>query len=246
MSAQELADLESLYADGVLDEDEYKTKLAELTPKKERTRADELADLEALKNDGILDDDEYRAKLKELQDDDEPPAKKAKTEEEDYEALTVTKLKAKSKERGLAATGEKGILIWRLKLKDRYADLKCSDGTDPFSFRGAALKKAAARHGVNCMGSPEEMLEGIVKKLAADAPQKPALEDDGSQDARRAATRVLELAAEDAWEEILSLGAPGKTLVLCGNQIYGAFVNRRVDLHANDATPARWRGDVGS
>ena len=29
---------------------------------------------------------------------------------------------------------------------------------------------------------------------------------------------MLELAAEDAWEEILSLGAPGKTLVLCGNQ----------------------------
>ena len=110
MSAQELADLESLYADGVLDEDEYKTKLAELTPKKERTRADELADLEALRNDGILDDDEYKAKLAELQDD-EPPAKKAKTEEEDYEQLTGTKLKAKSKERGLAATGEKGILI---------------------------------------------------------------------------------------------------------------------------------------
>ena len=171
MSAQELADLESLYADGVLDEDEYKTKLAELQPAKERTRADELADLEALKNDGILDDDEYRAKLAELQDD-EPPAKKAKTEEEDYEALTVTKLKAKSKERGLAATGEKGILIWRLKLKDRHADVRCADGADPFSFRGAALKKAAARHGVNCMGSPEEMLEGIVKKLAADAPAK--------------------------------------------------------------------------
>ena len=211
MSAQELADLESLYADGVLDEDEYKTKLAELTPKKERTRADELADLEALKNDGILDDDEYKAKLAELQDD-EPATKKAKTEEEDYEQLTVTKLKAKSKERGLAATGEKGILIWRLKLKDRHASVRCSDGADPFSFRGAALKKAAARHGVNCMGSPEEMLEGIVKKLAADAPQKPALEDDGSQDAIKAATRVLELAAEDAWEEILSLGAPGKTL----------------------------------
>jgi hypothetical protein len=34
---------------------------------------------------------------------------------------------------------------------------------------------------------------------------------------------------------------------LCGNQIYGAFIlNRRVDLHAIDATPARWRGDVGS
>ena len=34
---------------------------------------------------------------------------------------------------------------------------------------------------------------------------------------------------------------------LCGNQIYGAFVlNRRVDLHAIDATPARWRGGAGS
>ncbi len=37
MSAQEFADLESLYADGVLDEDEYKTKLAELKPAKART-----------------------------------------------------------------------------------------------------------------------------------------------------------------------------------------------------------------
>ena len=32
---------------------------------------------------------------------------------------------------------------------------------------------------------------------------------------------------------------------LCGNQIYCAFVlNRRVVLHAIDATPPRWRGDV--
>ena len=36
-------------------------------------------------------------------------------------------------------------------------------------------------------------------------------------------------------------------MYLCGNQIYGAFVlNRRVNLHAIDATAARWRGDVGS
>ena len=34
---------------------------------------------------------------------------------------------------------------------------------------------------------------------------------------------------------------------LCGTQIYGAFVlNRRVDLYAIDATPARWRGDADS
>ena len=31
------------------------------------------------------------------------------------------------------------------------------------------------------------------------------------------------------------------------SKFYGAFVlNRRVDLHAIDATPARWRGDGGS
>ena len=31
------------------------------------------------------------------------------------------------------------------------------------------------------------------------------------------------------------------------SKCYGAFVlNRRVDLHAVDATPARWRGDAGS
>ena len=31
------------------------------------------------------------------------------------------------------------------------------------------------------------------------------------------------------------------------SEFYGAFVlNRRVDLHAIDATPARWRGDAGS
>ena len=34
---------------------------------------------------------------------------------------------------------------------------------------------------------------------------------------------------------------------LCGNQVYGAFVlNRRFELHAIDATSARWRGGAGS
>ena len=33
---------------------------------------------------------------------------------------------------------------------------------------------------------------------------------------------------------------------LCGSKFYGAFVlNLRVELHAIDATPARWRGDAG-
>jgi len=224
MSAQELADLESLHNDGVLDDDEYQTKLAELKP---RSQAEELADLKALLDEGILDADEYVEKRKEIEG---PPPKKARTQKpppaaDDYEKLTVAKLKAKSKERGLAMSGEKGVLIWRLKLKDAHGDLTTKDGADPFSFRGAALKKAAARHGIICMGSPEEMLEGIVTKLAKDAPSKPALDEDGSQDARRAATRILELVAEDAWDEILSLGAPGKTLTSRSplNDLRGAY-----------------------
>lgn len=224
MSAQELADLESLHNDGVLDDDEYQTKLAELKP---RSQADELADLKALLDEGILDADEYAEKRKEIEG---PPPKKARTQKpppaaDDYEKLTVAKLKAKSKERGLAMSGDKGVLIWRLKLKDAHGDLQTKDGADPFSFRGAALKKAAARHGVNCMGSPEEMLEGSVTKLAKDAPSKPALDEDGSQDVRRAATRILELVAEDAWEDILSLGAPGKTLTSRSplNDLRGAY-----------------------
>ena len=36
-------------------------------------------------------------------------------------------------------------------------------------------------------------------------------------------------------------------LAVWKSKFYGAFVlNRRVDLHAIDATPARWRGDAGS
>merc|ERR1719163_201305 len=40
----------------------------------------------------------------------------------------------------------------------------------------------------------------------------------------------------------------GASDLTCGKiRFYGAFVlNRRVDLHAIDATPARWRGDAGS
>ena len=35
--------------------------------------------------------------------------------------------------------------------------------------------------------------------------------------------------------------------VVGGKSFYGVFVlNRRIDLHAIDATPARWRGGAGS
>ena len=64
---------------------------------------------------------------------------------------------------------------------------------------------------------------------------------------------------DDGWVELLlrnrrerilearDLAVPHQGHDLCGNQIYGAFVlNRRVDLHAIDATPARRCGGAGA
>ena len=51
------------------------------------------------------------------------------------------------------------------------------------------------------------------------------------------AAELLSL-VEDARQSIVERAASCRDL--CGNQIYGVFVlNRRVDLHAIDATPAR-------
>ena len=62
------------------------------------------------------------------------------------------------------------------------------------------------------------------------------------RDAATKAAGVIQAKLDAANEEIEKNG-----VILCGNQIYGAFVlNLRVDLHAIDATPARWRGDAGS
>ena len=78
MATQELRDLKSLFDDGILDEDEYEEKLAEINaaaapapPPKKKKQA--------------------------------PPKKKAKAkaEKEGYEGLSVAKLKAALKERGL-------------------------------------------------------------------------------------------------------------------------------------------------
>ena len=55
--------------------------------------------------------------------------------------------------------------------------------------------------------------------------------NEAQRDASFAANRIL----TESW-------VPVRT-----SKLYGAFVlNRRVDLHAIDATPARWRGEIGS
>ena len=198
MATQELRDLKSLFEDGILDEDEYEEKLAEINaaaapapPPKKKKQA--------------------------------PPKKKAKAkaEKEGYEGLSVAKLKAALKERGLSQTGEKGTLIWRLKLQDRGGAATLADGRSPFALKVGELKKQAAKVGVSPMGTNDEMLEGLVDALlkanpGASAAAAPADAGGGGgsdgADAREVATRVLELAESDDWESILSLGAPGSKL----------------------------------
>ena len=72
-----------------------------------------------------------------------------------------------------------------------------------------------------------EALRGLKRVATALVPHK--------SDAKAAELLAL---VEDARQSIVERAASCRDL--CGNQIYGVFVlNRRVDLHAIDATPAR-------
>ena len=58
-------------------------------------------------------------------------------------------------------------------------------------------------------------------------------------------TQVPTPALPNALTNIYACLRPGGVLLCVEIEFYGAFVlNRRVVLHAIDATPARWRGDA--
>ena len=81
----------------------------------------------------------------------------------------------------------------------------------------------------------EELLHLVIQKLVVLAAAA-ALEE------KRLATQLLDLV------RIISSGrAPQRRRPVWKSKFYGAFaLNRRVDLHAIEATPARWRGGAGS
>ena len=85
----------------------------------------------------------------------------------DYEKLSCPALKEKLKSTGLSQSGEKGTLIWRLKLADkcRIKRLVTADGVNPCQLKFAELKKAAARVGVSPIGSQDEVFEAFVNYL---------------------------------------------------------------------------------
>ena len=124
-----------------------------------------------------------------------PPKKKSKTE--DMETWSGKELKTKCKECGISQTGEKGTLIWRLKLFQRNA--KLDDGRSPFELKTGELKKIAASFGVSPMGTNDELLDGIIKKLDKTTTKALTPVD--------IAKRVLELFEADDYLGILNLGA---------------------------------------
>ena len=80
----------------------------------------------------------------------------------------------------------------------------------------------------------EELLHLVVEELVVLAAA--ALEEEGL------AAQLLDLVG------IVGRGrAPQRRRPVWKSKFYGAFaLNRRVDLHAIEATPARWRGDADS
>ena len=81
----------------------------------------------------------------------------------------------------------------------------------------------------------EELLHLVIQKLVVLAAAA-ALEEEGL------AAQLLDLIG------VVGRGrAPQRRRPVWKSKFYGAFaLNRRVDLHAIEATPARWRGDAGS
>mmetsp|Transcript_35112 Transcript_35112/g.84739 ORF Transcript_35112/g.84739 Transcript_35112/m.84739 type:complete len:638 (+) Transcript_35112:69-1982(+) len=81
--------------------------------------------------------------------------------------LSVADLKAYLKHAGVSSTGDKGSLWWRCKTHHTVITLKLvtSDDAVPTTLKPAQLRKAAARVGVSPIGTPDEMLEGLVDYL---------------------------------------------------------------------------------
>lgn len=81
--------------------------------------------------------------------------------------LAVADLKAYLKDSGVSSTGDKGTLWWRCKTHHNVVTLGLvtADGYVPTTLKPAQLRKAAARVGVSPIGTPDEMLQGLVDFL---------------------------------------------------------------------------------
>ncbi|KAJ1459327.1 hypothetical protein M885DRAFT_511204 [Pelagophyceae sp. CCMP2097] len=211
-------------------------------PKRARTKApttddaaseSALAKTAALLADGILTQEEHDAKAAEIRaaaggnaasrgaaasgGGGAAAAKKRKAAPapaaDDWELLGAAELKRLCKAAGVSGGGDKGTLVWRLKLDSACkAEQLALDGLDdvrsPFSLKAAELKKLAAKQGVSVMGSTEEIIELLVKALRE---KKRASGGGETRDTKTCAIdlarKVLDLSEGGDDEAVLSLGS---------------------------------------
>ena len=119
------------------------------------------------------------------------------------------------------------------------ATYRCSNGKD-WVERDLLAQLAPRLRGVY-LGSYDNTTQSSTHARALElaAAEAASREDqpEGAGDATRAFEHVFIMRLD------MALTRP----TVWKSKFYGAFVlNRRVDLHAIDATPARWRGDAGS
>jgi len=140
----------------------------------------------------------------------------------DYEKMKVGDLKNLCKGFGLVTSGDKGTLIWRIKLKEKCdaKNLKAFDGSSPCQLTEAKLRTACAKEGVSCIGNKDEMLELLVNHLSSKAPAPSSSSSgDGSSsssnggkvDPVAVAKRIMELDEVDDFAGILNIASrPGE------------------------------------
>ena len=90
-----------------------------------------------------------------------------------YDGMKLDDLKNLLKVAGMTQAGDKGTLVWRLKLFDTCNKKKLQDSAfskNPCSLKIAELRSACAREGLSPIGNQDELLGELVKHLEKKAP----------------------------------------------------------------------------
>ena len=90
-----------------------------------------------------------------------------------YDNMKLDELKNLLKAAGMTQAGDKGTLVWRLKLLDTCNKKKLVDAAfskNPCSLKIAELRTASAREGLSPIGNQDELLGELVKHLEKKAP----------------------------------------------------------------------------
>jgi len=153
---------------------------------------------------------------------------------------SVAELRVVCKEIGLVSSGDKGTILFRLKLYDQCVKEKlvCGDNQNPCLMKFPALKTAGARMGVSPIGHQDEVLTGVVEYLSSHRSEGAAVAETISSDTAAGSSssssdsrpngvalskRILELEEVEDDVGILNLLGPAKSEVINAHSSVGAM-----------------------